>query len=281
MDSRDNQYYATVKIGNFTWMAENLAYDYKDASRADYSWYGYNNKGVGLPNQRGFLYTWDLAMADTNCRRESLCKPRGQMRGLCPEGFHIPSYWEWQDLFNAVGGVDIAARELKSTEIWVDTTKGTNKYGFSAVPNGPRYAGWGSNPVDIDTYFWSSDESGENVIVVVGFIDDDKVTSFAIHNKEFAYSVRCLMDYPEQETPHSPHDPDKFYQCDEMLMDDINTWHFTSDFFDDVQYFVDESDSISVHIIDAGSDRTSRSSYANDEDGLYYMFWVALNLCTL
>ena len=283
-DSRDNQYYVTVKIGDYTWMAENLAYDYKYAPRTQDSWYGYSKKGADNQNHRGYLYTWDLAMADTNCRSENLCKPRGQMRGLCPEGFHIPSYWEWQDLFNAVGGVDIAARELKSTEVWDDTAKGTNKYGFSVIPNGPRYGAGMFNPVDFNTNFWTSDESGKSVIVTIGFTSSDRAYAATHENKDFGFSIRCLMDYPEKETSHSgiPHDPDKLYQCDEILMDDINTWHFINDSFnDEFQYFIDDSDSISVRIKDLYSDHTSRSDYANNEEGLYYMFWAALNACTL
>lgn len=282
MDSRDNQYYATVKIGDYTWMAENLAYDYRDAPSVVYSWYGYSTKGAQVQSQRGYLYTWDLAMADTNCYHGKLCKPRGQKRGICPEGFHIPSYFEWHDLFNAVGDENVAARNLKSAEVWNDTAKGTNKYGFSVIPNGPRYGSVFFNPVDFNTVFWTSIESGVATGVVVGLTGDDKVSSFLIENKEFAFSVRCLMDYPEQETPHSgiPHDPDKIYQCDEMLMDDINTWHFKTDAFqEEFQYFIDDSDSISVRIKDPYSEYTSRTSRANNEDDLYLMFWTAMNNC--
>ena len=140
------------------------------------------------------------------------------MRGICPEGFHLPSYWEWQDLFKAVGGESIAARDLKSTEVWADTAKGTNKYGYSVIPNGPRYGGV-YNPIDFNTNFWTSIESGKNTIVTIGFIYDDKANSMFHENKEYAFSVRCLMDYPEQETPHSgiPHDPDKIYVQDTGL----------------------------------------------------------------
>ena len=223
-------------------------------------------------------------MADTSCHKGNLCKPRGQMRGICPEGFHIPSYWEWQNLFNAVGGESTAARDLKSTEIWADTAKGINKYGFSVIPNGPRFGGT-YNPIDFNTNFWTSIESGKNTIVTIGFIYDDKANSMFHENKEYAFSVRCLMDYPEQETPHSgiPHDPDKIYQCDEMLMDDINTWPFMSDINTDMQkeyqYFIDDTDSISVRIKDSYSDYTTKTSRANNEEDLYLMFWGALDYC--
>ena len=222
-DSRDNQYYATVKIGDYTWMAENLGYKASQYANTKDSWYGYTSKGFQSQNQRGYLYTWDIAMTDTSCQQGYLCRPQSQARGICPEGFHIPSYWEWQKLFNAVGGESIAARDLKSAEVWADTAKGTDKYGFSV----------------------------------------------------------SLMDYPEQEATHSgiPHDPDKIYQCDEMLMDDINTWHFKNSKQEEFKYFIDDSDSISVYIKDSHSESTSRTSAGNNEDDLYTMFWAAMWYC--
>ncbi len=280
-DSRDNQYYVTVKIGDFTWMAENLGYRPSEVHITKNTWYGYSAKETETQNQRGYLYTWDIAMADTNCRDSNLCKPLGQIRGICPEGFHLPSYWEWQDLFNAAGGVDIAARELKSTEVWDDTAKGTNKYGFSVIPNGPRFNFGYFNPVDFSTAFWTSDESGKGTVVTIDFEDNDRAYSMTHENKEYGFSIRCLMDYPEQEAPHSgtPHDPDKIYQCDEMLMNDINTWHFKDESQTEFQYFIDDSDSISVYINDSYSEYTSRTSGANNEEGLYIMFWAALHHC--
>ena len=280
-DSRDNQYYATVKIGDYTWMAENLGYKASQYANTKDSWYGYTSKGFQSQNQRGYLYTWDIAMTDTSCQQGYLCRPQSQARGICPEGFHIPSYWEWQKLFNAVGGESIAARDLKSAEVWADTAKGTDKYGFSVIPNGPKYGADVFNPVDHNAVFWSSNEMGTESIATIQFQSLDKVFPLSMGNKEFAFSIRCLMDYPEQEAPHSgiPQDPDKIYQCDEMLMDDINTWHFKNSKQEEFKYFIDDSDSISVYIKDSHSESTSRTSAGNNEDDLYTMFWAAMWYC--
>lgn len=280
-DSRDNQYYATVKIGDYTWMAENLGYKASQYANTKDSWYGYTSKGFQSQNQRGYLYTWDIAMTDTSCQQGYLCRPQSQARGICPEGFHIPSYWEWQKLFNAVGGESIAARDLKSAEVWADTAKGTDKYGFSVIPNGPKYGADVFNPVDHNAVFWSSNEMGTESIATIQFQSLDKVFPLSMGNKEFAFSIRCLMDYPEQEATHSgiPHDPDKIYQCDEMLMDDINTWHFKNSKQEEFKYFIDDSDSISVYIKDSHSESTSRTSAGNNEDDLYTMFWAAMWYC--
>ena len=280
-DSRDNQYYATVKIGDYTWMAENLGYKASQYASTKDSWYGYTSKGFQSQNQRGYLYTWDIAMTDTSCQQGYLCRPQSQARGICPEGFHIPSYWEWQNLFNAVGGESIAARDLKSAEVWADSAKGTDKYGFSVIPNGPKYGADVFNPVDHNAVFWSSNEMGTESIATIQFQNLDKVFPLSMGNKEFAFSIRCLMDYPEQEAPHSgiPHDPDKIYQCDEMLMDDINTWHFKNNHQEEYQYFIDDTDSISVHIKDSHSEFTNKTSAGNNEEDLYSMFWAAMFYC--
>jgi len=262
-------------------MAENLGYKASQYASTKDSWYGYTSKGFQSQNQRGYLYTWDIAMTDTSCQQGYLCRPQSQARGICPEGFHIPSYWEWQNLFNAVGGESIAARELKSAEVWADSAKGTDKYGFSVIPNGPKYGPDVFNPVDHNAVFWSSNEMGTESIATIQFQNLDKVFPLSMGNKEFAFSIRCLMDYPEQETPHSgiPHDPDKIYQCDEMLMDDINTWHFKNNHQEEYQYFIDDTDSISVHIKDSHSEFTNKTSAGNNEEDLYSMFWAAMFYC--
>lgn len=281
-DSRDKQYYATVKIGDYTWMAENMEFGAGNSYNSEYSWSGYSSKDYDFNHYRGTLYSWDLAMDDKNCLKGNLCYARGMQRGICPEGFHIPTYGEWQDLFKTVGGEDIAARELKSTKVWADSAKGTDKYGFSVIPHGPRYAAAGYNPLDFNAHYWTSIEGGETSVVTVGFTSSDKVNGFDFENKEFAFSVRCLMDYPEKETVPSttPHDPDKIYECSEMLMDDINTWHFiSSKSEDEFQYFVDDRDSISVHIKDFHSEFTTKLGEPNTEQGLYYTYWIALSRC--
>ena len=284
MDSRDKQYYVTVKIGDHTWMAENLGYSSCLAYSTKDSWCGYSSQGFQERNQGGYLYSWDIAMADTNCTTGSLCKPRGQVRGICPEGFHLPSYWEWQDLFHAVGGDSIAARELKSAEVWEGTGKGTNKYGFSVIPNAARYGTAGFSQVNNAAVFWTSIELGPLSILSTGFTSRNEINSWMFENKEFSFSIRCLMDYPEQETSLSgiPHDPDKIYQCDEMLIDDINTWHFIDRPQRELQYFIDDRDSISIHFIrNDYIESTTKTDYANDEEGLYYMFWSALLECEM
>ena len=74
-------------------------------------------------------------------------------RGLCMEGWHVPSNSEWESLVTYLGGDDIAGGKLKEvgTSHWDSPNLGaTNESGFTALP-----AGWihGSCPAPTN---WTS-----------------------------------------------------------------------------------------------------------------------------
>ncbi len=78
-DSRDGKIYITVKIGNQTWMAENLNF-----TTAEGSWC-YENDSTYC-EKYGRLYSWETA------------------REVCPAGWHLPSKSEFETLLSNVGG---------------------------------------------------------------------------------------------------------------------------------------------------------------------------------
>jgi uncharacterized protein (TIGR02145 family) len=115
-DSRDGQKYKTVKIGNQTWMAENLRFNVGN------SWC-YENS-VDSCKKYGRLYDWNMAKI------------------ACPKGWHLPSNDEWTELATVIGS-SVAGKKLKSTHGWksfdtVNTANGTDDFGFSALPTGHR-----------------------------------------------------------------------------------------------------------------------------------------------
>ena len=112
-DPRDGQVYKTVKIGNQTWMAENL-----------------NFKTAGGSCFHG---------RTTNCLRYGRLYPWYSAMEACPEGWHLPDSTEWNALFAAVGGIESAGKSLKFTEGWRNGGNGTDEFGFSALPVGFRY----------------------------------------------------------------------------------------------------------------------------------------------
>jgi uncharacterized protein (TIGR02145 family) len=75
-------------------------------------------------------------------------------RGLCPEGFHVPTLDEWNELIRYAeenGNGDSAAVSLRSTKTWEPSNiapLGTDLFGFSAVATGALYGYNGYSEVE-------------------------------------------------------------------------------------------------------------------------------------
>ena len=192
-DSRDGQTYKTVVIGTQTWMAENLNYETKNS----YCYDGY----VANCTMYGRLYTWAAAMDSvgtwsTNgkgCGYRKTCSPTYPVRGVCPDGWHLPTQTEWNTLFNAVGGSSVAGTMLKSTSGWYSNGNGTDAFSFSALPAGDRDYYGGSYCEGLYANFWSSTGDDRYACLMHLYHGDDAAdlrNSYKIHG----HSVRCLQD---------------------------------------------------------------------------------------
>ena len=217
-DDRDGQTYKTVKIGEQWWMAENLNYAYTgvpfkyvlstDSNLVYYSdstsWC-YDNDAANCAKY-GRLYTWAAAMDSAGiipgntangCGYGKYCNlGEGKVRGVCPEGWHLPSIVEWITLRDAAGGGQIAGIMLKSTEGWNNNRNGngSDNFGFSALPAGYRYyRGYFSN-MGYYAYFWSSTEndSGNAYSMRLYYFYDS--ADLGDYDKYYGFSVRCLRD---------------------------------------------------------------------------------------
>lgn len=108
-DARDNHAYSTVKIGEQTWMAENLNYEYKIDSAGKVVVYG-NGCDVDNCEVYGRYYTYAAAMDSAaafsengkGCGRGEDCTPIYPVPGVCPEGWHIPDTTEFRILENMI-----------------------------------------------------------------------------------------------------------------------------------------------------------------------------------
>ena len=202
-DTRDKQIYKTVKIGDQTWMAENLNYSVNPGER---SWCGggeAGKKNEGDCSVYGRLYTWAAAVGKLEdecgfgleCDLSGAKNEKGEVRGICPEGWHLPSNVEWNALFTAVGGTSYAGQKLKAdSDLWYEGTSNDDSFGFAVLPAGNRDDDGSFDYEGYYAYFWSSAEGNSDCAYYwdfrYGYVDVDD----GWYNKGYGFSVRCLRD---------------------------------------------------------------------------------------
>ena len=201
-DSRDKKVYKTVKIGNQTWMAENLNYyDVDNLSVKNKSWCtAYEAK---ICDVEGRFYTWAAALdsvklasdADNplDCGYGKTCGLTGTVKGICPTGWHLPSQAEWETLITAVGGKFTAGKALKSQSGWSYNGNGTDAFGFAALPAGFMQCNGCFDNNGRDAHFWSSTEDGSYGAYSMKLHDSDDAFGSGDY-KNYGNSVRCLKD---------------------------------------------------------------------------------------
>ena len=190
----DGNTYATVSFGSQVWMAENLRtahYRNGDAVpelTADGSeegaascTYEYNPENEAT---FGRMYTWHAAMDD---------------RGLCPQGFHLPSEEEWNTLADLLGGIYTAGGLLKAPDYagWETPNPDPEQGGaFMALPGGVRDTDGSFYFLDSNAYFWSSterpDEAGFGYYRYIS--GGMELLNGGFYPKGVAMSVRCVGD---------------------------------------------------------------------------------------
>jgi uncharacterized protein (TIGR02145 family) len=185
-----------VVIGTQTWRKCNL----NVVPKAGNSWCYGNDPNNCL--KYGRLYDWATAMDLPSYCNSSSCASQvsSKHRGICPEGWHIPSDAEWTALTDYVGGSSIAARKLKSQSGWNSCGpfgSGSSyvcedAYGFSALPDGY------SNDVGVSDqgHWWSSTENEDATNFAWLRRMSDYYDGVDRHNqyKTISFSVRCLQD---------------------------------------------------------------------------------------
>ncbi len=195
-DQEGNKY-ATIRIGNQEWMAENLKttkYCNGDPipnvmnntlwqNLVSGAWAHYNNDSQ-YDTTYGKLYNW-FAVNDS--------------RNVCPCGWHVPTDPEWTILADYLGGVSVASGKLKSTgtQYWKSPNKSaTNESGFSGLPGGHRSTNGTFYNMGTFGYWWSSTEFNSNPFSALNRDLYYNIQNFVwVHNyKKSGFSVRCIKD---------------------------------------------------------------------------------------
>jgi uncharacterized protein (TIGR02145 family) len=187
-----------TKIGYQTWMNKNLAIDrFKNGdiipmAKTDEEWQSaaegkqpawcYYNDDEAKGEIYGKLYNW-YAVND--------------LRGICPEGWHVASDKEWVLLTNYFGGTNTAGGKLKATKTnyWQAPNVGaTNIRGFSALPGGYRDFDGGYYLGGYQGFFWSHTKNNDEYAWGRTMYNSNAGVNRYYYEMSLGASIRCLKD---------------------------------------------------------------------------------------
>jgi uncharacterized protein (TIGR02145 family) len=216
-DPRDGKKYVYVPIGNQIWMAENLNYVTTEGSKCGSTEvYGFNpsdyflkDANTEICDKYGRLYNWATAMGlDPSYNSVTAGSLSPTHKGICPEGWHIPTNAEWDELLRYTDGTTgaqspyispVAGKHLRATGEWKDygTYSSLDSHGFAALPGGAGY--FYSNGeshhsgLDMDGHWWGATEGNmaKASELVIQYSD---LVSYTDNSKTSVFSVRCVKN---------------------------------------------------------------------------------------
>lgn len=192
----DGNTYSVVTIGSQCWMGENLKTTrFRDGSAIpqvtdNQEWkdqltpaFCYYNNDNSFDDTYGKLYNW-YAIADS--------------RGICPDGWRVPTDADFATLTKYLGSADdVAGGRLKEegTTHWEEPNElASNSSGFTALPGGMRFQEGPFDHLGKNGLFWSA--SSESVSL--GFYLTLTYNSAASYRtyiyKRSGFSCRCIKE---------------------------------------------------------------------------------------
>ena len=163
-DERDGQRYKTVAAGSAIWIAENM-----------------NVYGMGV------CYDDDLSLCDTYGHLYNWY----EAKMVCPEGFHLPSKVEWNEL---EGGSALMA--LKGWALEGGVLGGSDEFGIALLPGGVGDFSPDSeivyDGVSTDAMLWTSTEYKGDSAYGIHLYSFEK--DVALNTKHSYMAVRCVGD---------------------------------------------------------------------------------------
>ncbi len=204
----DGNTYKTVKIGDQTWMAENLTVArYRNGDPvpgvADLDEWVTLETGAWCESDNdpekgkmyGKLYNW-YAVNDP--------------RGLAPEGWRVPTEEDWQKLEQHLGMIPEDVEEVEfrgseqnvggklketGTEHWSEPNTGaTGETGFAARAGGYRDNDGPFNFFGKYAAFWTATEADHGRVWFRGMATNEKGVYRFSFNRKCGFSVRCVKD---------------------------------------------------------------------------------------
>jgi uncharacterized protein (TIGR02145 family) len=200
----DGNVYATVKIGDQWWMAENLrvtsfndgtALNYIALNSEDSLWANATDPSYTFINDSisGNLYNGNVVLSDKN---------------IAPAGWHIPTDDEWKTMEATIGMHSTELHQTgwrgefeadrlasKYSQGWPEggLLYGTDEFGFRALPGGCRIFDGQTNISGLTAFWWTrSSTEGE---LWYRYIDSQEKRIFRQHTYVgYGMSIRCVKD---------------------------------------------------------------------------------------
>ncbi len=208
--------YPTVQIGSQCWFQKNVNAGSMVLGANDQTnngvleKYCYDNDSANCAVFGG-MYQWAEAVQYQNGASNTTSPSpafTGNVKGICPTGWHVPSDGEWCTLTtfldstvncNSIGwsGTGIGGKMRSVNGLWFTNVSSgaiTNSSGFSAVPNGNRdnqgiFGGVGGN-----AFFSTASESSNFEVYNRSFYVPFPTIARNNHPKSSGIAVRCLKD---------------------------------------------------------------------------------------
>jgi uncharacterized protein (TIGR02145 family) len=204
----DGNVYNTIKLGNQTWMLENLkTTSFNDGlpiTQYTFKIHGINWLNLNAPktlyqwpntNDLNNLYDSKLPFNFYGAMYNHLAIESGK---LAPKGWKIPSVQDFKDLESYVAAKGYAGKEaetLKTTTGWITSSgNGTNDIGFNALPNGYINAFGGPTFEGLITTWATIDYNATNKKRTMVTLFDQKTISYEDNAYQIGAGIRCIKE---------------------------------------------------------------------------------------
>lgn len=237
VDERDGQIYKTIVIGRQTWFAQNLNFE-RDSS---------SEEALILSSKYGMNYSWNDAIdiAGRFSHKEKSNDTLSPVRGICPEGWHIPSLLEARELLEYIyyAYEESQASSWMAIDEWEEqdaygaptgkaTDKTTDIFGFSALPMR------GSRAYNSAT-FWTRDSK----MAIHMNNATHNISTGSTGDSDSPYQVRCIKDTVYQPLP--PCKGDDFDTCKYgSVIDEKTGYEYKTVFIGEREWLAENIDTI-------------------------------------
>ena len=194
--------YPTVQIGSQCWFQRHLNIGTRIASSSDQTnngtieKYCYNDLDANCRTYGG-LYQWAEAVQYEN-GASNTTSPNpafsGNVQGICPAGWHIPTLTEFETLIANVSEDGDALKAVGEYDVG-EVTEATNTSGFSALLAGCRQSDGSCVSAGIVAFIWSTAEYSATFANTMNLNYHGGYINTTNYNKGgYGLIVRCLKD---------------------------------------------------------------------------------------